>query len=265
MVGTAIGLAVLGSGFGPEVMGWKSAVDSALGKYSFADLAALDQFIKRAKADGFWSSIQAIGGFGQDLTAATIALGSGGTTSFTNNNFVAGDYTPTGGLVGNGTSKFLNSGIQIPSVAGFFGAWSMTALTGSSTAVVMGANNSGTTQIYRLRCASGPATTALYGGTTTVTNAANLPVGLNVVERSSTTRLDLYQSGSSVGNSTTSTTGTGAGVSAYVFALNNNGTATSWISIGLGCWIFGSAPIGSTLQSALNSRVTTLMQRLGRA
>lgn len=69
---------------------------------------AINQFVLGCKADGVWSAIK----------ASCILMGartlSGALTSLvgtepTNNNFVSGDYNRKTGLLGNGSTKYLNS------------------------------------------------------------------------------------------------------------------------------------------------------------
>jgi hypothetical protein len=69
---------------------------------------AIDNFVLGCKADGIWSAIKAscILAGARTLTGALIPLAG---TAPTNNNFVSGDYNRKTGLVGNGSTKWLNS------------------------------------------------------------------------------------------------------------------------------------------------------------
>lgn len=69
---------------------------------------AVDDFVRGCKADGIWSAIKAscILAGARTLTGAlTPLVGS----APTNNNFVSGDYDREDGLVGNGSTKYINS------------------------------------------------------------------------------------------------------------------------------------------------------------
>jgi hypothetical protein len=69
---------------------------------------AIDNFVLGCKADGIWSAIKAscILAGARTLNGALVPLVG---TAPTNFNFVSGDYNRKTGLVGNGSTKFLNS------------------------------------------------------------------------------------------------------------------------------------------------------------
>ena len=69
---------------------------------------AINAFVVGCKADGIWTAIKAscILAGARTLTGALVPLVGAAPTSF---NFVAGDYDRKTGLVGNGSTKYLNS------------------------------------------------------------------------------------------------------------------------------------------------------------
>ena len=69
---------------------------------------AITAFVRGCKADGIWSAIKAscILMGARTLSGALTPLAG---TAPTNNNFVSGDYNRKTGLIGNGTTKYLNS------------------------------------------------------------------------------------------------------------------------------------------------------------
>jgi hypothetical protein len=69
---------------------------------------AIDNFVLGCKADGIWSAIKAscILAGARTLTGALVPLVG---TAPTNFNFVSGDYNRKTGLVGDGSTKYLNS------------------------------------------------------------------------------------------------------------------------------------------------------------
>jgi len=75
---------------------------------SSANQAAVNAFIVGCKADGIWSAIKAscLLCAADSLAGALVPLVG---TAPTNNGFVSGDYSRTTGLVGNATTKALNS------------------------------------------------------------------------------------------------------------------------------------------------------------
>jgi hypothetical protein len=69
---------------------------------------AIDNFVLGCKADGIWSAIKAscILAGARTLAGALVPLVG---TAPTNNNFVSGDYNRKTGLVGDGSTKYLDS------------------------------------------------------------------------------------------------------------------------------------------------------------
>lgn len=85
------------------------AVEAADGQaLEAATRQAINNFVVGCKQDGIWSAIKAscILAGARTLNGALIPLAG---TAPTNNNFVSGDYNRKTGLVGNGSTKYLNS------------------------------------------------------------------------------------------------------------------------------------------------------------
>ncbi len=101
-------------GIQAETSAWQSAVTANGGTYNATDTRAVDYFISQCKAKGIWSLIDWTALFaGRNLNAALVPVKhSVGSSVITNNNFVEGDFSPTVGLTGNGTTKYLNPGFN---------------------------------------------------------------------------------------------------------------------------------------------------------
>jgi hypothetical protein len=84
------------------------AADTTAQPLETATKVAIHSFVKGAKADGFWPAIKAscILAGARTLTGALVPLAG---TAPTNFNFVSGDYNRKTGLVGDGSTKHLNS------------------------------------------------------------------------------------------------------------------------------------------------------------
>jgi hypothetical protein len=86
-----------------------AAVEAADGQSLEAGVkTAINAFVMGCKADGIWEAIKAscILSGARTLSGALVPLAGTGPT---NNNFVSGDYDRKTGLVGNGSTKYLNS------------------------------------------------------------------------------------------------------------------------------------------------------------
>jgi hypothetical protein len=110
-LGLGLGLA-LSSGIrrlDPDAAAYIAAVEAADGQALETNVkAAYNKFIRGCKSDGIWDAIKAscILAGARSLSGALVPLKG---SAPTNNNFVSGDYVRKTGLVGNGTTKFLDS------------------------------------------------------------------------------------------------------------------------------------------------------------
>jgi hypothetical protein len=93
----------------PDAAAYLAAVEAADGQALEAAVrTAVNNFVVGCKLDGIWSAIKAscILSGARTLSGALTPLAG---TAPTNNNFVTGDYNRKTGLVGNASTKFLNS------------------------------------------------------------------------------------------------------------------------------------------------------------
>jgi hypothetical protein len=92
-----------------DAVAYIAAVEAADGQaLETATRMAINSFVKGCKNDGIWTAIKAscILAGARTLTGALIPLAG---TAPTNFNFVDGDYNRKTGLVGDGSTKYLNS------------------------------------------------------------------------------------------------------------------------------------------------------------
>ena len=95
-------------GFDPDAADYFARIAAAGSSITETNKTAVNNFIKGCKTDGIWTAIKAsclLAG-PDDLTGALVPLVGAAPTNF---NFVAGDYNRVTGLVGNGSTKYLNS------------------------------------------------------------------------------------------------------------------------------------------------------------
>jgi hypothetical protein len=96
-------------GLDPDAKAYILAVEAADGQTLEAGVKkAYNTFVKGCKSDGTWNAIKAscILSGARTLSGALVPLKG---TAPTNFNFVSGDYNRKTGLVGNGTTKYLDS------------------------------------------------------------------------------------------------------------------------------------------------------------
>jgi hypothetical protein len=106
---TIAGKYVRASATDPDAQAYLQAVEAVDGQaLEFEVARAIDNFVLGCKADGIWNAIKAsciLAGARTRLGALTPLVGTA-PTSF---NFVDGDYDRKTGLVGNGSTKYLDS------------------------------------------------------------------------------------------------------------------------------------------------------------
>ena len=93
----------------PDAAAYITAVETADGQALEEKVKiAIDNFVLGCKADGIWNAIKAscILAGARTLNGALVPLAG---TAPTNYNFVSGDYNRKTGLVGNGSTKYLDS------------------------------------------------------------------------------------------------------------------------------------------------------------
>ena len=99
-----------GEGFDPDALDYINRVETADGERLEPRVrTAINQFVLGCKADGIWTSLVTsciMAGARTVAGAITPLVGN----APTNNNFVAGDYSRTLGLLGNDTDKYLATG-----------------------------------------------------------------------------------------------------------------------------------------------------------
>jgi len=141
--------------------------------------------------------------------------------------FVPANYSESGGLVGDGSTKYLKTGLASNQLAGGLtghaALWRGTG-TVASTRIALGGSDSDVDD-FEIQERSG-STDGAWGKTTFIGSAPANVSGLKMINRSSSTRLDLYSNGSSIVNSTASVVVAPHANEFYVFGGNRNGTLT---------------------------------------
>jgi hypothetical protein len=242
------------------------AADVAAGNTSGLEVGvqdAINTFVVGCKADGIWNAIKAscILAGARTLAGALVPLVG---TAPTNVNFVAGDYNRETGLLGNGSTKYLNSNrasTADPQDNCHGAVYATAALTVSSGAyfgsrdTVSGFNRNGV-----IASRSSGASTLNFSAKSGF-NAGNsvTHTGLIGVARSSSS-LESARSGG-VGITFSVTSSTPGANATFIFAQNSFGTVNNYADARLPFY-----SIGESLDLALlDARVTTLMSDLAAA
>jgi hypothetical protein len=278
-----------GTAVHPEAVDWATRVTANGGTVSSNTLAAVSTFCASiALESGLRSAILRLNLFAGNSDASLNAvrtplylsgsLGGAtiGNTTDTNFNFVAGDYAETGsggGLKGDGTSKYLNTGFNyssIPSANSTHLSFSGTSLeTTSGDRMALGSFEF-PGDLNRLCILDIQTGTSLRGyRSSTVGQAQFNNSGITaephmIGTRTSVTLNRVYRSGSQAAESTTTAGPTTFARPFAVFAGNNNGTVSAFTAGRLRMYSIGN---GLTAAQALafSNAVIAFNTALGRA
>lgn len=262
-LGSQVRLAPAGSLQG-ETADWLIRVKANAGTVSAATLLAVDAFVRGCKADSIWSKLSRVNLMcGDQLAACLVPLmvGAGNATD-TNSGFGAGNYTESGGLQG-GASRYLDTGIVPPTATGGMGAYTADAIASGATQVVIGTRNTAVTQLFRI-IQAGADSRAEYGALVSALKTAGTPAGCLSCSRTSSTRLDYYQAGASVANSTASATASAITASFFVFAQNRGGGTASDYYTGRIRAYWVDTGLSATDSANLYTRMQAFQTALGR-
>jgi hypothetical protein len=221
--------------------------------------AAINAFVLGCKADGIWTAIKAscvLMGARTLSGALTPLVGS----SPTNNNFVSGDYDRKTGLVGNGSTKYLNTNRannadgqddHHQSVYLF-----STSVTASRSFMGAGGSPPGSTSFGT----GNPLPAGFLRSRSSFSQPTTLGAGFNGSSRSSSSTVSFRGAGTTSSIALASS-GNASG-NTFVFARENgSGSAETYTDARLSFYSIGS----SLTLSLLDSRVSTLYTAIGAA
>jgi hypothetical protein len=252
----------------PDAAAYITAVETADGQALEEKVKiAIDNFVLGCKADGIWSAIKAscILAGARTLDGALVPLVGAAPTNY---NFVAGDYNRETGLVGNGSTKYLDSNRNNnadPQDNFHLAVYRGASLTTTQAVILAGAGASGTSgrtalnnnhnsqftdgYFFRARSASD-------GGTNASENTG--ATGFIGVSRSLSSQITYRAPGPQSGVIVVASETPHAG-NIFIFGTNNAGTVNNVTASRL---IFYS--IGESLDLAsLDARVTDLINAIG--
>jgi hypothetical protein len=223
---------------------------------------AINAFIIGCKSDGTWNAIKAcciLAGW-NGLTGALIPLKGAAPTNF---NFVDGDYNRRTGLVGDGSTKYLNSNRN--NNADPQNSFHLSVYASSSSQIaannLIGARLPGDNQSARsIFLAAAPAVRGLANFNGVITVASAFSTGFVGVRRATSTNATLRFAATNTDSTLTSTSVAANSLNISVFARRYGASNLD---------IYSNArlafySIGESLDLALlDSRVTTLINAYG--
>jgi hypothetical protein len=243
-----------GSSYETEASTYFAAIATAGSSITESNKLAVDAFIKGCKSDGIWTAIKASCLLaGPDSLAGALVPLVGSAPTNVGGLFVSGDYNRTTGLVGDGSTKQLDSNYN-PSVLAqdnvSAGVWVSTLPSAERAALSSGRSAPGalvltlSSTLSRSRCRSATLSSGKFVA----------PLGLVGISRSASTEYTLRSAGSNV--TVTNTSEAPYNGTAAIF--NHKPTPSSYFDGRLSFY-----HIGESLNLALlNARLTTYMAAL---
>ena len=253
------------AGVDVDALAYINAVETADGQALETGVKdAIIAFVVGCKADGIWTAIKAscILAGARTLSGALVPLVG---TAPTNNNFVSGDYNRETGLLGNGSTKYLNSNRNnnadpqnskhgVVYVSSNHTSRSSGASNNFPAFLGTGANATGAFVYGRLSDNSTSFFARANNGTADTPSGANTASGLTGISRSASASYTFRTSGSSSTITRTSETPYDGAIGVFREGAGA-ATATTYSNARLAFYSIGE----SLNLSLLDSRVSTLL------
>jgi hypothetical protein len=273
-----------------DAQDWVNRVYANGGTVSASTASAVNTFCNAIDAAGIRDRFYRLNLFcGTGLNACLVPLFRGpslggtqyGNTTDTNNNFVSGDYNESGaasgGLKGNGTTKYLDTGLTQQTINGSgLGHLSVYARHRSYPAVAASYRMIGTIQTSptndwyfvdtRISAAGVVSNVSVHGGSSNITSTSfdATTARLMTLSRLSSSDARTYSDATEVGSDTTSRTIAAVNANMFVFAENRVGTGAQTLSnITLAAYSMGLNLTASQV-SAFYSAMNTFQAALSR-
>lgn len=257
--------------FNPETIDYRDRVLANGGTLSAPTLDAIEKFVQDCKNALLWDKFLEVAPFaGGNLNAALVKLvyPAGVPGVITNVNFVSGDYTetgPTAGLLGDGTTKYLNTGFNaltyLPENAHLsFYLRDDVAAAGNRSA--LGALI-GSDQYWLGSLAPASSVNTRLGQTLTAALGAPFNKGFYIGSRSAPNLIKLYKNGASVASDANSVTHARPNLNIYAFGWNSSGSAGGYLPARGSFYSIGHT-LSDLEATLLSAAVQTLQRNLNR-
>jgi hypothetical protein len=258
------------SGFEPETNVYLARIVAAGSSISSSNLGAVNTLFLALKTQSIWTLISELYLFAgvDNLTGCLVkAKGSG---SLSNTSFAGGDHNRTTGLLGNGSSKYLNTGLANNALSGTSNHIFVegSGFETSGDRIPAGAFNGGpAASLLALDFYSAGISSRAYRSASAAISAVpRITTGLITSgsfcgTRTSASSASIYQNGSLANNNTSSVSPAFSTRPIFVFALNNIGSPGGYTAARLRAVSIGSG-LSDAQASSLNAAIATYMSSL---
>ena len=242
----------------PETKAWLAVLPS---KPNTLVINSVNNFIRAAKANGYWTLLDRLVLFAQDkqVNAVYSIVNPTSTPCTEVNSPTWGAYI---GYTGNGSNMYINTNLA-PSNGVNYTLNSSTAIIYSGTnsainSLDFGCSNAATTNYlgFWTKYTDNKSYCYVNEGTTGVNGSITSSLGLFQISRTASNVVTVYQNGTSYLNGTSTSTGR-CTVNCFVLARNNNGTPDLFSSRRISLFILAA---GNITASTINSDIVTYLQ-----
>ena len=242
----------------PETKAWLAVLPS---KPNTLVINSVNNFIRAAKANGYWTLLDRLVLFAQDkqVNAVYSIVNPTSTPCTEVNSPTWGAYI---GYTGNGSNMYINTNLA-PSNGVNYTLNSSTAIIYSGTnsainSLDFGCSNAATTNYLGFwpKYTDNKSYCYVNEGTTGVNGSITSSLGLFQISRTASNVVTVYQNGTSYLNGTSTSTGR-CTVNCFVLARNNNGTPDLFSSRRISLFILAA---GNITASTINSDIVTYLQ-----
>jgi hypothetical protein len=257
--------------YNPETLDFRDRILANGGAISDSSVDAIEKFVQDCKNALLWDKLLEVAPFlGTNLNAALVKLvyPAGAPGVITNVNFVSGDYAETGangGLLGDGATKYLNTGFNAQSYLpdnAHLSFYLREDVGAAGNRGLLGAIN-GTDQYWLGSLTPASQVNVRLGQTASATLAASLSKGFYIGTRTGASQLRLYKNGVLAATDGSTVVHARPNLNLYAFGWNAGGAAGGHVP-GRGSFYSVGQALNGTEASALNDAVQTLQRNLNR-
>jgi hypothetical protein len=258
--------------YNPETLSYRDRILANGGSISEFSLDAVEKFVRDCKNALIWDKFLEVGTFaGTGLSAALVKLvyPAGDSGVLTNVNFVAGDYVETGssgGLLGDGATKYLNTGLNVSASLpdnAHLSAYLRDDVGVTGNRSLLGAL-SGSDQ-YWLGSVTPPSSMLCRLGQLAAANYTQpMFKGFYAAARASANSLRFFKDGQLAVSDATTVTHNKPSQQIFLFAFNSSGTPGGFLPARLSFYSIGQA-LSDFDSAALHTAVRTLQTNLNRS
>lgn len=255
--------------YNPETADYRARVIANGGTISDTSIDAIEKFVQDCKNAMIWDKLLEVAPFaGTNLSAALVKLvhPAGVPGVITNVNFVAGDYSESTGLLGDGTTKYLNTGFNaqthLPDNA-HLSFYLREEVIVAGNRCLLGAL-AGTDQYWLGSLTPTTQVNTRFGQTISATLSAPMSGAFYIGTRENSSALRLYKDGALAASEGTTVIHARPNQSIYAFAWNSAGTAGGYAPARGSFYSIGHA-LNGVEAAALHEAVQTLQQNLNRS